>query len=38
MTYDERLVKCEHDNKLDSQELGEWTFALQFFFRETVEK
>jgi hypothetical protein len=36
-THDERLVEREHDNKLDAQELGQRTAALQLLFREAEE-
>jgi hypothetical protein len=36
-THDEGLIKREHNNEFDGQELGEWPAAFQFTFREAVE-
>ena len=36
--YHERLVECEHDDKLDRQELGERATSNKFLFRQTVKE
>jgi hypothetical protein len=36
-THDKGLIKREHHNEFDAQELGKWPTALQLVFRQAVE-
>ena len=31
------MVECDHDNELDTQELGEWSSAFELILSQTVE-
>ena len=37
LAYDKRLIKGEHNNKLDGQKFSQWTPSFKFFMCKAIE-